>query len=150
MSNRCKAVTAFWIFVATLSASLSCAPSPAVSPAVALRAVATEVAPPALAPASSQVENAEQAPAPAAEAPQTSKPRVLRRIKGSEMNAAVVKRARAIIDEHYKKPFGFEVEFEIDGKHFVGRIEQHYHPPGGEKHPWGPHAGCSLYVVEQA
>jgi hypothetical protein len=72
---------------------------------------------------------------------------VLRKIKASEMNVKVVKKAREIINEHYKKPFGYEVQFEIDGKRYVGRIEQHYHPPGGELHPWGYHAGCSLYVV---
>jgi hypothetical protein len=93
----------------------------------------------------------EKPQAPKSELSKTDAPkpaRSIRRIKGSEMTVPVVKKAREIINANYKKPFGTEIDFEIDGKKYVGRIEQHYHPPGGELRPWGLHPGCSLYVVE--
>jgi hypothetical protein len=94
---------------------------------------------------------AKSAPAKAeAKSEAAPKKRTLRKIKSSEMTVPVVKMARQIINEHYKDEFGTEIDFELGGKHFVGRIEHHYHPPGGELHPWGPHKGCSLYVVEDA
>ena len=79
--------------------------------------------------------------------PQETK-RVLRRIKGSELNKALTTKASQIIHEHHSEPFGTEIPFEIDGHEYVGRIERHYHPEGGELRPWGYHPGCSLFVVE--
>ena len=81
--------------------------------------------------------------------PQETK-RVLRRIKGSELNKALVAKASQIIHEHHSEPFGTEIPFEIDGQEYVGKIERHYHPEGGELRPWGYHPGCSLFVVESA
>ena len=72
----------------------------------------------------------------------------LRRVRGSEMNVRLARKADQIIREHHKKPFGTDIPFELDGKSYVGRIERHYHPPGGELRPWGHHPGCSLFVVE--
>ena len=77
-------------------------------------------------------------------------PRVLRRLQGSEVNGALVQMANKIIHEHHAEPFGTEIPFEIDGQEYVGKIERHYHPEGGELHPWGYHPGCSLFVVESA
>jgi hypothetical protein len=74
----------------------------------------------------------------------------MRRIRGSEMNVRLARKANEIIREHHKKAYGTNIPFEIDGKSYVGRIERHYHPPGGELRPWGPHPGCSLFVVESA
>jgi len=74
----------------------------------------------------------------------------MRRVRGSEMNVQLARKANQIIREHHKKPFGTNIAFEIDGKSYVGRIERHYHPPGGELRPWGYHPGCSLFVVESA
>ncbi len=73
--------------------------------------------------------------------------RKLRRAKGSEITPAVAKKARQIINANYTKPFGTEIPFEIGGTHYVGRIERHYHPPGGKLHPWGYHHGCSVFVA---
>ena len=72
----------------------------------------------------------------------------LRRLRARELNRALVKQARVIILEHYKKPFGTEIPFEVDGKRYVGRIEKHFHPVGGPAKPWGWHHGCSLFAVE--
>jgi hypothetical protein len=143
MTPRSHRIAAVVILAATLAATLSCSPI-AAAPATAPGAVAAHVQRRTeRAPGAKMVvaQTKEEAPAP--------KTRVVRRIKSSEMTVAVVKKARTIINEHYKQPHGFEVEFEIDGKNYLGRIEPHYHPPGGELRPWGHHSGCSLYVVEQ-
>ena len=147
MIARHTKAAALWIILASLGATLGCSPSALSVHTAAPRAVAARVEQGARIERS--VEKASEAGS--AEQAETTAPskRVVRRIKGSEMSVAVVKKARSIINEHYKKPFGFEVEFEIDGKRFVGRIEPHYHPPGGALRPWGHHHGCSLYVVEQ-
>ncbi len=139
MGNR---ITAIILMAATLCTTLSCSPIGA-APAAAPQTTAQVQRGVLRAPGATMVaaETKQETPAP--------KKRVVRRIKGSEMTVAVVKMARKIINEHYKKPHGFEVEFEIDGKNYLGRIEPHYHPPGGELRPWGHHSGCSLYVVEQ-
>lgn len=76
-------------------------------------------------------------------------PVVLRRAGGRDLTTAAVRQARRIINQSYRKPFGTEVAFEADGKQFVCRIERHYHPPGGDKLPWGHHPGCSLFVRER-
>jgi hypothetical protein len=83
-------------------------------------------------------------------APETASERVLRRIKNSELNTALVAKASQIIHEYHDQPFGTEIPFEIDGHEYVGKIERHYHPEGGKLRPWGYHPGCSLFVVESA
>ncbi|MEZ4220500.1 MAG: hypothetical protein R3B13_06170 [Polyangiaceae bacterium] len=149
MTSRAKQITACCLSFASLWMAMSCSPA-------AMSAGSSQPAQPSSQEVTERLTDAasseldtvpEQETAEQDAEPQPA--RVVRRIKGSEMTLAVVKKARAIINEHYKKPFGYEVEFEIDGKHYVGRIEPHYHPPGGALHPWGHHAGCSLYVVEQ-
>jgi hypothetical protein len=72
----------------------------------------------------------------------------LRRLRGAELNPALVERATEIIRRHHQDPFGTEIPFTIEGRTFVGRIERHYHPEGGPLRPWGYHAGCSLFAVE--
>ena len=137
---------ALWVLGSLLCISMGCSH---LAPAEPARAPETASAPVETSPSAqptSKAADSEQAQ-PSAEPKATQ--RVVRKIKNAEMTVPVVKKARQIIDQNYKKPLGYEVEFEIEGKHFVGRVEQHYHPPGGELRPWGYHKGCSLYVVEQ-
>ena len=93
-----------------------------------------------------------EAPFAAPETPAETKkaPGKLRRLRGGEMNVRLALKANEIIKEHHKKPYGTDIPFELDGKDYVGRIERHYHPPGGELRPWGHHPGCSLFIVESA
>ncbi len=74
----------------------------------------------------------------------------LRRLRRAEVTRAVAKMARVIIDEHHEEPFGTEISFKIEGKTYVARIERHYHPPGGDKFPWGYHPGASILVPAAA
>jgi hypothetical protein len=64
------------------------------------------------------------------------------------MTTAIAQRARAILDENDGAAFGTEVPFEIDGQSYVGRIEEHYHEPGGPKKPWGRHRGVTVYHAD--
>lgn len=41
--------------------------------------------------------------------------------------------------------YGTETPFEIDGKRYLGRVEQHYHPPGYQGGPNGWHKGVTVY-----
>jgi peptidoglycan L-alanyl-D-glutamate endopeptidase CwlK len=44
---------------------------------------------------------------------------------------------------------GKEYPFVINEEKFVGRVERHYHPPGGSLRPWGPHPGISIFRVAE-
>jgi hypothetical protein len=68
-----------------------------------------------------------------------------RAVSGAEMTPAIAQRAREILDENSGAAYGTEVPFEIDGQSYVGRIEEHYHEPGGPKKPWGRHRGVTVY-----
>ena len=61
------------------------------------------------------------------------------------MTPEIARRAREILDGNSGAPFGTEVPFEIDGQTYVGRIEEHYHEPGGPRRPWGRHRGVTVY-----
>lgn len=141
MKTTTKKARALWIAIHLVCATVATA-SPAnqgVEPARAAAPVVVVEDQRPLAEADAPVDE------PAAE-PETR----LRRIRGSEMNVGLVQKAGEIIREHHKKAYGTDIPFEIDGQRYVGRIERHYHPPGGELRPWGHHPGCSLFVVETA
>jgi hypothetical protein len=68
-----------------------------------------------------------------------------RRLLKREVTPAVVAQANAII--RTRSVIGDEVPFIVAGERFLARIEEHYHPPGGDKFPWGPHPGVSVFVA---
>ena len=72
--------------------------------------------------------------------------RSLRRLTNAELTSALVDEARRILAENHASPYGTEVPFQVDGVRYVGRIEEHYHPPGGPRRPWGYHPGVSLFL----
>ncbi len=117
-------------------ATASAAPARVTAAAPAPRQAAETTAP--------ATASAEPGPAPAA-----TPVRTLRRLRGDEVNAELVRHASRIVREHHHEPFGTEIPFEVDGRAYVGRIERHYHPEGGPLKPWGFHPGCSLFAVEQ-
>lgn len=69
-----------------------------------------------------------------------------RRVRNDELTPELTTHAKAILKDHWRDPFGTEVPFESAGRRYYGRIEQHYHPPGGPQKPWGYHPGVSLFV----
>jgi hypothetical protein len=73
--------------------------------------------------------------------------RTLRRLRNSEVTPAISAEAVRILHTYRPMPIGFQVPFTADGREYVGRIELHYHPPGGPMRPWGPHKGVSVLAV---
>ncbi len=71
-----------------------------------------------------------------------------RHVRGEEMTREIAQRAREILDANRDAAFGTEVPFDVDGHAYVGRIEEHYHEPGGPKKPWGRHRGVTVYHAE--
>ena len=71
-----------------------------------------------------------------------------RAVRGSEMTTEIARKAREILDGYSDAAYGTEVPFEIDGHRYIGRIEEHYHEPGGPKRPWGRHRGVTVYHGE--
>lgn len=148
--SRIRALRVFGaVFCMSLGGSTMTLASPAARPAPEHAAAAAPAAAPAPAPVATTHARREAVarPKPAPEAKPKPAPRKLRRARGSDITPAVAKMARKIINANYTKPFGTEIPFEIGGQHYVGRIERHYHPPGGKLHPWGYHHGCSVFVV---
>lgn len=72
--------------------------------------------------------------------------RSLRRLTNAELTPVLINEARRILASHHAEPYGTEIPFQIDGVRYVGRIEEHYHPPGGPRKPWGHHPGVSLFL----
>jgi Putative peptidoglycan binding domain len=73
--------------------------------------------------------------------------RAYRRLRDGEVTPALRDEAKRLLSLHWREPFGAEYPFEIGGRSYFGRVEQHYHPPGGSEKPWGYHTGISLFVA---
>ena len=72
-----------------------------------------------------------------------------RPLREGEVSAALLAKANEVLEQNADKPVGTEVPFELEGRRYVARIEQHYRepdsvPPG----PKGEHKGVTLYAVE--
>jgi hypothetical protein len=83
----------------------------------------------------------------AALAPTPEPPRTLRRMETRELTPAMMQAAAQVVRQNYAKPVGTNVDIHVAGKHFVARIERHYHPEGGPIKPWGFHPGVSLFAI---
>ena len=69
-------------------------------------------------------------------------------LRPEETTPAIEQRAKDILDANHGAAMGTEVPFEIDGRAYVARIEEHYHEPGGPRRPWGHHRGVTVYRAE--
>jgi hypothetical protein len=69
-------------------------------------------------------------------------------LRPEETTSAIEQRAKEILDANQDAAMGTEVPFEIDGRAYVARIEEHYHEPGGPHRPWGHHRGVTVYRAE--
>jgi len=84
------------------------------------------------------------APPPAEAPPEVGR----RRLQKGEVTRELEQKAGTVLKEHGDEPIGTEVPFELDGRSFIARIEQHYHEPGSSNGPWGLHKGVTLYIAE--
>jgi len=69
-------------------------------------------------------------------------------LRPGETTPAIEQRAKAILDANREASIGTELPFEIDGRRYLARIEEHYHEPGGPRRPWGRHRGVTVYRAE--
>jgi len=74
----------------------------------------------------------------------------LRRLASANVPTELVAEAQRLIRSHYQRPLGTEIPLEMAGRHFVAKLEIHYHPEGGAVKPWGYHRGISLFTAETA
>lgn len=70
----------------------------------------------------------------------------LRRVRNEELNPGLIAKAVDVQSRLRMLDYGAEESFEMDGMVYVGRLERHYHTPGGDLKPWGWHKGTSLYL----
>ncbi|HEU4409771.1 MAG TPA: hypothetical protein VFS43_31250 [Polyangiaceae bacterium] len=85
--------------------------------------------------------------APASPAPDAGRPS--RALKDDEVSPALSKRASELLKDNADKPLGTEVPFELGGRRYIARIEQHYREPdSAEPGPKGSHKGVTLYAAE--
>jgi len=70
----------------------------------------------------------------------------LRRLREHELDSALLQHAQRILRDHHDEPFGTESAFDQGDQRYVGRIEEHFHPVGGARRPWGYHVGVSLFI----
>jgi peptidoglycan hydrolase-like protein with peptidoglycan-binding domain len=70
-----------------------------------------------------------------------------RRLRDAEVTPALAAEAKRLLALHHAEPYCSEYPFEVDGRRYLARLEQHYHEPGGPLRPWGYHPGISLFVT---
>lgn len=73
---------------------------------------------------------------------------MLKRLTDAEVTDAITAEAVRLRNTVCRvENLGKEYPFTADGAQFVGRIERHFHPPGGPIKPWGQHPGVSVFRV---
>lgn len=59
----------------------------------------------------------------------------------------VIARAESILREHPDAAIGTEFPFQLNGKRYVARVEEHDNPEGKPGRPSGKHKGVTVYVA---
>lgn len=62
---------------------------------------------------------------------------------------SLVRRAIRLLIDNFEAPYGSTFRFVHNGRNYVARIEQHFHPEGGTARPWGHHRGVTVYAVRE-
>ena len=68
----------------------------------------------------------------------------------TERGKFLIAKANELIREKHSEPYGSMFFFERGDEHFMGKLEKHYHEPGGPVKPWGEHKGISLFIRQLA
>jgi hypothetical protein len=63
----------------------------------------------------------------------------------AEVTPALAKKAEELLREHADAAIGSEYPFTLDGRRYVGRIEEHDNPTGEADRPAGKHKGVTVY-----
>jgi hypothetical protein len=65
----------------------------------------------------------------------------------AEVTPALAKKAEELLQEHADAAIGSEYRFTLDGRRYVGRIEEHDNPTGEADRPPGKHKGVTVYEL---
>jgi hypothetical protein len=68
--------------------------------------------------------------------------------KVAELNPDLIAKADEILRTNPSAPFGSEFPFELSGRKYVARVEQHDNPDGDPSRPQGQHKGITLYSAD--
>ncbi len=68
-------------------------------------------------------------------------------MRDAEVTPALTAEAKHLLALHRAAPYGSEYPSEVEGSHYLARLEQHDHEPGGPLRPWGYHPGISLFAA---
>jgi hypothetical protein len=60
----------------------------------------------------------------------------------------IIAKADEILKAHPSAEFGSEFPFEIDGRKYIARVEEHDNPDGDPNRPLGPHKGITVYHAD--
>jgi hypothetical protein len=64
----------------------------------------------------------------------------------AEVTPELAKKAEEILNANPGAELGTTVRFELDGKAYIGRFEEHDNPEGEPGRPAGKHKGVTVYV----
>ena len=66
----------------------------------------------------------------------------------AEVTPAMESKANEILRANADAPIGSEHPFTLEGKRYVGRIEEHENSSGNPNRPPGKHRGVTVYVAD--
>lgn len=72
-----------------------------------------------------------------------------RPLQGPEVTRELEQKADEVLKANGDSPIGTELPFELDGRRYVARIEEHYRAPeSAAAGPKGPHRGVTVYALD--
>ena len=66
----------------------------------------------------------------------------------AEPTPEIIAKAESLLKENADAKVGTEIPFRLNGKRYVGRVEEHDNPSGEPGRPAGKHKGITVYVSE--
>lgn len=66
----------------------------------------------------------------------------------AETTPAVIEKAESLLKQNPDAAIGSEYPFELDGRRYVGRVEEHDNPSGEPGRPQGKHRGITVYEAD--
>ncbi len=84
-----------------------------------------------------------QSAAPTTQSSAPARPRTL-----ASATPPIIAKADEILRTHPSAALGSEFPFEIDGRKYIARVEEHDNPDGDPNRPLGPHKGITVYHAD--
>jgi hypothetical protein len=74
-------------------------------------------------------------------------PTRVRALRPDEVTPALIRVADKLLWDD-DPPLGTQVDFVVEGREYMARLELHFHDVGGPLRPWGYHKGVTLYATQ--